>query len=127
MDFRGGTLWDTETIRWIEWRLAQVTPESRLRGEVALFWNPSARPPSKRWSTSTLQTVWHRACKAAGVGRITFGEGTRHSTLTALGQVLPERVLRAHSRHKSARSLDHYSKPKARPDAIVRALQDGDT
>ena len=35
-------LWSEDLIRWIEWRLEQATAEARLRGEVALFWNPSA-------------------------------------------------------------------------------------
>ena len=43
--------------------------------------------------------------------------------LKALGQELPERVLREFSRHRDARSLEHYSKPRATPEAIVRALR----
>jgi hypothetical protein len=121
------TLWNPELIRWIEWRLERVTAESKLRGESALFWNPDAKAPSKRWEPSVLRKEWHRACEGAGVGRISFQEGTRHSTLTALGEALPERVLRAYSRHRSAKSLDHYSKPRATPEAIVRALQRDDT
>jgi len=59
--------------------------------------------------------------RAAGF-MVPFQEGTRHSTLTALEQERPERVLREFSRHRGARSLDHYSKPRATPEAIVRAL-----
>ena len=70
-----------------------------------------------------MDREWNRACKRAGVGKIGFQEGTSHTTLSALGEALPERVLRAYSRHKNARSLDHYSKPKATPDAIVKALR----
>jgi len=70
-----------------------------------------------------LEREWHRACERAGVGRIGFQEGTRHTTPIALGEVLPGRVLRSYSRHWDARSLDHYAKPKATPDAIVRALR----
>jgi hypothetical protein len=55
--------------------------------------------------------------------RVPFQQGTRHSILTALDQELPERVLRQFSRHKDARSLDHYAKPKATPEAIVKALR----
>jgi hypothetical protein len=62
-------------------------------------------------------------CTARAAGfRIRFQEGTCHSTLTALAQELPQRVLREFSRHRDARSLDHTSKPRATPEAIVRAL-----
>ena len=37
-------------------------------------------------------------------------------------QSLPERVLRDFSRHRDARSLDRYSKPRATRRAIVRAF-----
>jgi hypothetical protein len=50
-------------------------------------------------------------------------QGTRHTTLTALSQELPERVLRQFSRHRHAGSLDHYTRPRATPEAIVRALR----
>jgi integrase len=115
-------LWDEELVRWIDWRLAQVTPESRLRGEVALFPNPRAAHAAKRWATDSIERAWDKACKQVGV-RTPFQQGTRHSTLTALAQRLPERVLRSFSRHASGRSLDHYAKPKATPEAIVRALR----
>ena len=117
------TLWSPELVRWIEWRVAQATPESRMAGAVALFWNPASQHPSKRWASSALGREWRRACDRAGIGQIGFQEGTRHTTLSALGEVMPERVLRAYSRHRNAKSLDHYSKPKATPDAIVRALR----
>jgi len=48
--------------------------------------------------------------------------GTRHSILTALGQALPERVVRDFSRHRDARSLDRYSKPRATRGALVRVF-----
>ena len=117
------SLWSEELIRWLDWRMEQATPQSRMRGEIALFWNPTAHHPSRRWTTSMMDRGWNRACKRAGVGKIGLQEGTRHTTLSALGEVLPERVLRAYSRHKNARSLDHYSKPKATPAAIVKALK----
>ena len=52
-----------------------------------------------------------------------FQQGTRHTTLTALSETLPERVLRQFSRHRHAGSLDHYTRPRATPAAIVRALR----
>ncbi len=55
--------------------------------------------------------------------RVPFQEGTRHTMLTALAQGgMNERVLRAFSRHKDGRSLDHYSKPAVTREAIVAAL-----
>jgi len=32
---------------WLAWRMEQATPESRLKGEVALFWHPQARNAAK--------------------------------------------------------------------------------
>jgi hypothetical protein len=55
--------------------------------------------------------------------RAPFQQGTRHTTLTALPRVLPERVPRDLSRHRDAKSLDHYAKAKATPEAIVKALR----
>lgn len=115
-------LWFTPLIEWVEWRLEQATPERRLRGEVAMFWNPTARNVAKRWAPNALERQWHQAREAAGVPFISFQEGTRHSLLTALGEQLPERMLRAFSRHQDARSLDRYSKPRPSPKAIVLAL-----
>ncbi len=114
-------LWHPELIRWIEWRLSKATPEARLRGEVALFWNPTARNREKRWNPASMEREWHRACEKVGVS-VSLQEGTRHTTLTALGATLPERMLRAFSRHRDRRSLDRYSKPRPTPAAIVRAL-----
>jgi hypothetical protein len=93
---------------------------------VGLCWNPTARNVAKHWAPDALERQWNSACVAALGFRVPFQEGTRHSTLTALGQALPERVLQNFSRHRDARSLDHYSKPRATPEAIVRALRPGD-
>jgi integrase len=71
---------------------------------------------------SGLEREWKRACARAGVDYIPLQQGTRHSILTMLGQTLPERVLRDFSRHRDARSLDRYSKPRATRGAIVRAF-----
>ena len=103
------TLRDAETIKWLEFRMEQATAESRLRGEVALFWHPAARNSEKRWSNDPFREAWVKACKAAGVPFVSFQQATRHTTLSHLAQVLPERMLQAHSRHKDKRSLDHYT------------------
>lgn len=115
-------IWDQQLREWLAWRLAQATPAARLRGEIALFTNPTARNVEKRWTVSGLEREWKRACARAGVGYLPLQQGTRHSILTRLGQELPERVLRDFSRHRDARSLDRYSKPRATRGAVVRAL-----
>jgi integrase len=117
--------WDEEFRRWLDWRLEQATPATRLRGEVALCWNPDADNRAKRWSVPTLRRAWHLACDAAAVARVSFQQGTRHATITALAQVLPERVLRDFTRHRDPASLSHYAKPTAAPEAIVRVLRPG--
>jgi site-specific recombinase XerD len=112
-----------DLIQWIAWRLEQATPESRLRGELALFWNPTARNKAKRWTPDCLERLWNRACKEAIGFSVGFQEGTRHTFLTALAQGgMSERMLRAFSRHRDGRSLDHYAKPKITREAIVKAL-----
>jgi len=115
-------VWDQQLREWLEWRLAQATPKRRLRGETALFPNPTARNTQKRWTVSRLEREWRRACARAGVDYIPLQQGTRHSILTMLGQSLPERVLRDFSRHRDAWSLDRYSKPRATRGVIVRAF-----
>ena len=54
------------------------------------------------------------ACKQCKE-KISMGEGLRHSVISALAEVLPERPLRAHTRHRDGRSLDAYASG-ARPD-----------
>jgi len=115
-------VWDEQLREWLEWRLAQATPKRRLRGEAALFPNPTARNTQKRWTVSGLEREWRRACARAGVDYIPLQQGTRHPILTMLGQSLPERVLRDFSRHRDAWSLDRYSKPRATRGVIVRTF-----
>jgi integrase len=117
-------LWDDETIAWLAWRMEQATPESRLRGEVALFWHPQARNTAKMWSYDPQNRAWRRACAAAGVTYVPFQESTRHTTLSALSKTLPERMLQAHSRHKDKRSLDHYTLATPGKEALVIAMKD---
>jgi hypothetical protein len=110
-------VWDPQLREWLAWRHANAKP-----GEKALFINPTARNGDRRWCVSSLEREWQRACTRAGVDYIPFQKGTRHSVLTALGVRLPERVLRDFSRHRDARSLDRYSKPRATRGLIVSAL-----
>ena len=49
-------------------------------------------------------------------GRVRVAPGRDpNTTLTALGAILPEWMLRAFSRHRDSRSLDRYSKPRPTP------------
>ncbi len=113
--------WHPELLRWIGWRMTQLSGRAKLRGEVALFWNPKARNPAKRWTPDSMEREWHRACEEVGAS-IPFQEGTRHSTLTAMGSTMSDRMLMNFSRHRDAKSLGRYSKPKATKEAIIRSL-----
>ena len=73
---------------------------------------------AKRWTPDALERQWHRAREGAGIAYISFQEGTRHTILTALGAQMPERMLRAFSRHRDARSLDRYSQPRPSAKAM---------
>ena len=52
-----------------------------------------------------------------------MGEGLRHPVISALAEIMPERALRAHTRHRDGRSLDQYASG-AKPDyaAMVARL-----
>ena len=116
-------LWEPQTKEWLEWRLTKATPESRLLGEVSLFWHPAARNSEKRWSNDPFRRAWIAACESARVPFVPFQQATRHTTLSHLSQVLPERMLQAHSRHKDKRSLDHYTLSTPTTEAIVQAMK----
>ena len=115
-------VWNDELKEWIAWRLKQVTKEARLRGEIALFWCPSARNDEKRWADDPLRQEWNRACGRLGL-KIPLYQGTKHSTATALaeGGIQPL-VLKALGGWKDSKSVEKYAKPRATRAAIVRAL-----
>jgi len=116
-------VWHPELLRWLEWR----TGEGRRRAPFAqaLAWNPSASNSDKRWTPDPMERHWHRACDTVGVS-ISLQEGTRHTILTAAGGVLPERLLRAFSRHRDGKSLGRYAQPRVTRAAMVRALPPSD-
>jgi integrase len=61
-----------------------------------------------------LYKWWKRACAKIGVEDVDLYGGTRHSTLTALGEFLsPEEVKRG-SLHKTNKALERYLQGKAR-------------
>lgn len=115
-------VWETELRNWIAWRLDQATPEARLRGEVALFWCPTARNAAKRWADDPLRQEWNRACKRVGV-KVPLYEGTKHTTATALaeGGIQPL-VLKALGGWRDSKSVERYAQPKATRAAINRHL-----
>lgn len=122
-------VWHPDLRAWLDWRLERAAEdarkakaEGRIYGAVALFWNPTARNKARRWTPDPMEREWHRAAKVAGV-EVPLQEGTRHAILTQLGEHLNRTVLRAFSRHKSDKSLDHYSQPRPKPAAIVRAIR----
>ena len=113
-------VWHPELRAWLDWRLEQKT--ERLQGAVALFWNPTARNQARRWTPDPMEREWRRACEAVGAS-VPLQEGTRHAILTQLGGALTEKVLQAFSRHRDGRSLSHYSKPRPKAAAMVRAIK----
>lgn len=117
-------LWSPELLAWLDWRLEQLTPEDRLRGQVVLFPNPGASGPGQRFTHEALTYWWRKACRQVGI-EVALQEGTRHSLLTVLAGELPERMLQAFSRHRDAKSLSHYAKPRATRAAIQKITGGG--
>ena len=116
--------WSPQMREWLEWRASQTTSEQRLAGEAtALFWHPAAANREKFFNYTSSRRIWNKACAACGE-KIAMQEGLRHSTLSALAEVLPDTTLRAHSRHADGGSLHRYTKG-ARPnaDAMVKILK----
>jgi hypothetical protein len=63
---------------------------------------------------------WKKACEKAGVEGVTLYPGTKHSTVTALGQLLtPEQIKRGGTGHAS-RAFERYMIPDQRDRIEVR-------
>ena len=71
-----------------------------------------------------MEEEWKRACDEVWID-VSFQQGTRHCILTVLAGELPERMLQAFSRHKDAKSLGHYTKPRV-TKAVIRKITGGD-
>ena len=115
--------WAPELVRWLEWRMAQVTDEQRLSGEAsALFWYPKSRGRQKEWHYTSYRRVWQDACAKVGE-KIGPQAGTRHSILSRLAEVLTPHELQSQSQHRSLQSLSHYTVgAKANHAAMVTAI-----
>ena len=94
----------------IEWRFSLVTPESRLRGRVPLFPNPTARNREGRWIANTLREEWNAAASSVGV-RVWMYEGTKHAFASdALARGGRIHNIRDFLGHTDARSAERYAK-----------------
>ena len=71
-------------MAWIQWRLEQANPQARLRGEIALFWNPTARNTAKRWTPDALERQWNAACESVGVRVSSEQRGRRKGSFVAV-------------------------------------------
>jgi len=95
---------------WIEWRLSQITPQERLNGPVALFQNPSASNPQKRWTANSLRKEWNRAAARIGVP-VKMYEGTKHAFASdALARGISLHRVQDFLGHQDARSTERYAK-----------------
>lgn len=99
---------DAELAQWVEWRMAQASPEERLKREdVPLFPNPETG--GGWWSHHALDREWRRACKRAKVAHVPLYAGTKHSTATELiRQGVSPKVLQRFLGHADQRSTDGY-------------------
>lgn len=118
-------VWAPELVEWLEWRLAQVTPEDRLeQRRTALFWHSRARNRAKAWSYDAFHRTWREAAKRHGV-TLSPQAGTRTSSISAMAEVVPLAALQQHTMHASAASLTRHYTVGAKPEraAIVRRMR----
>jgi site-specific recombinase XerC len=95
---------------WIVWRLRQRTKESPVWRSRALFPNPSARRPERRWIANALREEWNRAAAKVRV-RCRMYEGTKHSSVTRwLSQGGSLEFVQRMLRHRERRSTERYAK-----------------
>lgn len=100
---------DEELQRWIDWRLLQVSKEEMPHSRIALFPNPTARSPERRWIANTLRDEWSQAAAKVGL-RDRMDEGTKHSSARAwLAQGSSLQMIQRMLRHAD-RSTERYAK-----------------
>ncbi|MCH8891335.1 MAG: site-specific integrase [Myxococcales bacterium] len=102
---------------WIE---RHVPSEARFRGDVPLFPNPRT---GKIYSRETIQNLWRRACRVAGVDFIPPYRATKHSTLSELARVLTPQQLQGLARHKKFETTRGYFGEDADPKAEAQAAR----
>jgi site-specific recombinase XerD len=106
-----------ELAEWIE---RHVPTEARFRGEVPLFPNPRT---GRIYSRKTIQDIWRKACKDAGVDHVPPYRATKHSTLSALARVLTPQRLQGLARHKKFETTRLYFGEDADPKAEAQAAR----
>ena len=114
---------------WIAWRLGQRKRALSEDGtsspwaSVALFPNPSARNPERRWISNALREEWNRAASQVGV-KVKMYEGTKHSSATGWrSSGMDLEMIRRMLRHRDSRSTERYAKlaDSALVEAFTRA------
>ena len=70
--------------------------------------------PGQKFGEKYLYKWWVRACANLGVKGVDLYGGTRHSTLTALGEFLSPEEVKKGSLHKTNKALERYLQGKAR-------------
>lgn len=113
---------DPELRAWIERHI----PRRRRLEDRPLFEHPAAskrKGATTRWSMSSLEYEWRKACAAIGVAGVRLHEGLKHSSASAAvraGASLYE-VQRALG-HKDSRSTELYAQLEpVTPAALFRA------
>jgi hypothetical protein len=79
----------------------------------------------KDFGPAILNRWWKKACKVVGVEGVTLYPGTKHSTVTALGELLtPEQIKRGGTGHATSKAFERYMIPDQRDrNEVRRALK----
>jgi integrase len=73
------------------------------------------------YGTKLMSRWWKRACTALGISGVTLYPGTKHSTVTALGELLtPEEIKRGATGHQTNAAFERYLLPDMREKLKVR-------
>ena len=75
----------------------------------------------QKFGEKYLYKWWKKACANLGVENVDLYGGTRHSTLTALGEFLSPEEIKRGSLHKTNRALERYLQGRARDAKKVTA------
>jgi hypothetical protein len=73
--------------------------------------------PGQKFGEKYLYKWWKRACKELGVEGIDLYGGTRHSTVTAMGQYLTPEQIKKGTGHTTNKAFERYFQSESR-DAI---------